>query len=78
MEPFNYTDSESTKFLSSNNDTNVANTNITMNNNNNDVVVSDRIFLLRNVELNLWRYVTPLLFAVGLVGNLLTIFVLRR
>ena len=80
MERFNFTDFRGTNFLNSSYIVNVTNTNtmVNSNNNNNKVVVSDRILLLQVVELNLWRYVTPSLFAVGLVGNLLTILVLRR
>ena len=39
---------------------------------------ADKIILLQNIEQSLWRYGTPLLFVVGLMGNLLTILVLRR
>ena len=55
--------------------TNLSNIKMMMDNNND---VSERIILLQNVELNLWRHVTPLLFAFGFVGNVLTIIVLMR
>ena len=55
--------------------TNLTNIKMMIDNNN---YVSDRIILLQNVEVNLWRYVAILLFAFGFVGNVLTIFVLMR
>ena len=39
---------------------------------------ADKIILLQNIEQILWRYGTPLLLVVGLIGNLMTILVLRR
>ena len=68
MDRFNLSDGQST---------NLTNTKMMMMIDNNKDV-SERIILLQNVELNLWRYVTPLLFAFGFVGNVLTIFVLMR
>ena len=61
--------------LSDDNSTNFSNTKMMMDNSNDD---SGRILLLQNVELNLWRYATPMLFTFGFVGNVLTILVLKR
>ena len=38
---------------------------------------SDRVLYLINVEKNIWIYIPPILFVVGLIGNTLSVLVLR-
>ena len=51
----------------------------TMNSTNDtSVESSDNVFILKQVDYNLWKFVPPILYAVGSIGNILTIAVLRR
>ena len=50
----------------------------TMNSKNEKDTSSDNVFILKEVDYNLWKFVPPILYAVGSIGNILTIAVLRR
>ena len=39
---------------------------------------SNKVFILKQVDYNLWKFVPPILYAVGSIGNILTIAVLSR
>ena len=39
---------------------------------------SYKVFILKQIDYNLWKFVPPILYLVGTVGNVLTIAVLRR
>ena len=36
------------------------------------------VIILKQVDYNLWKFVPPILYIVGAIGNMLTIAVLRR
>ncbi len=39
---------------------------------------SDRVLYLDSISVNCWKYISPILLIVGVVGNILSILVLRR
>ena len=39
---------------------------------------SYKVFILKQIDYNLWKFVPPILYVVGTIGNMLTIAVLRR
>ena len=39
---------------------------------------SNKVFALKQIDYNIWKFVPPVLYVVGTVGNMLTIAVLRR
>ena len=45
---------------------------------NNDKTISDKAIRLKNIEIDLWRFIPPILVTIGVIGNTLTILVLRR
>ena len=47
-------------------------------NNSSTTEDSDRVLHLQNIERSLWMYISPVLLAVGLIGNGLSILVLNR
>ena len=36
------------------------------------------VIILKQIDYNLWKFVPPILYVVGTIGNMLTIAVLRR
>ena len=44
----------------------------------NSRVMSKRVILLKKIDSHLWRYVPPVLMAIGVLGNGMTILVMRR
>ena len=39
---------------------------------------SDKVIILQRIDYNLWKFVIPILYVVGTVGNMLTVAVLGR
>ena len=38
----------------------------------------NKVRLLKQIDHNLWKFVPPVLYVVGTIGNMLTVAVLRR
>ena len=38
----------------------------------------NKVFILKQVDYNLWKFAIPILYVVGTIGNSLTVVVLKR
>ena len=44
----------------------------------NSMASSHKVLILKQIDYNLWKFVPPILYIAGTIGNMLTIAVLRR
>ena len=42
------------------------------------IETSNKVFTLKQIDYNLWKFAIPILYVVGTIGNSLTVVVLKR